>query len=231
MNTIGIIGGTGPSATAQFYLDLQRHFTGTKYRPNILINSISVPHILEHGILLNGASVDPYKDILVNAAINLEKSGATFLVLPCNTLSYFIDDIKRAVNIPVLNIINLAIKALAHSQITKAGLLATSQTLNYGLYTKAARSYDIELILPNSRHQHDLDKLILAQVSHAPTLATTKTPELLIKITKDLAQHGAQNIVLGCTDLPRPANLPLIDPLLLLTQESIKLLSQQSLKV
>ncbi|MBQ4861574.1 amino acid racemase [Pseudoalteromonas sp. MMG013] len=225
MNTLGIIGGTGPSATAQLYLTLQRHYTGAKYRPNILINSIAVPHTLEYDILLNGASIAPYKDMLVSAAINLEKSGATFLILPCNTLSYFIDDIRHAVNIPVLNIINLTVRALAHSQITKVGLLATSHTLNQGLYAKAARSYDIELMLPNVEHQQALDKLIHDQVSYSPALAVAHTPELLVEITQDLARHGAQNIILGCTDLPRPANLPSIDPLLLLAQESLKLLS------
>ncbi|MBQ4835953.1 aspartate/glutamate racemase family protein [Pseudoalteromonas luteoviolacea] len=226
MRTIGIIGGVGPSASAQFYLALQKQRSTLGHRPHILLDSIPVPYSLEEEALTQGADLMPYKSLLIKSAKKLERGGADFITLPCNTLSCFIKDIKAHVQIPVLNTVNLTVKALAHKKVESAGLFATSHTIEQGLYDKAMHSYDINLIIPTPNEQKKIDHYIMSQVRRAEALQPKCPSARLNDIAQRLLARGASQLILGCTDLPRLANIPLIDPITELATQSLQMLRE-----
>src|SRR3989344_6683561 len=107
MKTVGIIGGFGPDTTAQFYrsvISISQKLEN-RIRPPILIYSVPLPYAIEKELILNSTGEEEYVPYLVEAAKILERGGADFLVMPCNTLHAFIDDIRASVSIPVLSII------------------------------------------------------------------------------------------------------------------------------
>ncbi|MDK1289365.1 aspartate/glutamate racemase family protein [Pseudoalteromonas umbrosa] len=226
MHTIGIIGGVGPSASAQFYLTLQQHANHLTHRPHILLDSLPIPFCLEENILTKGARLEPYKPLLIESAKKLAKGGADFITLPCNTLSCFISEIQSHVPVPVLNIIDLTVKSLAHNAVDKVGLLATSQTIQQSLYLNTLSEHDISLELPTSFEQKQIDQFILSQVSNAQALNSDYTPRTLLCIAKRMIESGAEQIILGCTDLPPLTNKPTVNPISLLAQESLRLISK-----
>ncbi|RXL35464.1 aspartate racemase, partial [Citrobacter sp. AAK_AS5] len=73
---------------------------------------------------------------LVEGTTRLEKAGASFIVIPCNTVHYFYDDMQRAVKIPIVHMIRETVAAVVkrHPDARRIGLLATNGTIASGLY-------------------------------------------------------------------------------------------------
>src|SRR5690242_5620489 len=136
MKTIGIIGGLGPETTSEFYLELiflYRQLNKTSYPP-ILINSIPLPFDIEKDAIAYGIGEERCLSYLIDAAKKLEKAGADFLVLPCNSLHKYIQHIRKAVKIPVLSILEETAKFLKAQEVKKVGIIATPITIKNELY-------------------------------------------------------------------------------------------------
>src|ERR1700679_257808 len=106
---VGVIGGMGPEATVDF---LRRIVAATPARDDadhihvLVDNNPQIPSRI--AALIDGHGEDP-APVLCAMARGLEKQGADFLVMPCNTAHYYLQRIARAVNIPVLDMIALSI--------------------------------------------------------------------------------------------------------------------------
>ncbi|TAL56934.1 MAG: aspartate racemase, partial [Nanoarchaeota archaeon] len=106
MKTVGIIGGLGPETTSEFYLEIifGCFSKNREVRPPILIWNVPLLYQIERDLLMKSEGEERYIPYLQDAARKLEKAGADFLVMPCNSLHIFIDEIRNSVSIPVLSI-------------------------------------------------------------------------------------------------------------------------------
>ncbi len=200
IKTVGIIGGLGPETTAEFYLELIfscKQLNKTNY-PQILINSIALPFDIEKEAIAEGVGEKKCLPYLLDAAKNLEKAGADFLVLPCNSLHVFIGDIRNAVKIPVLSILEETSRFLNKQKIDKVGIIATSIIIRNKLYEKSLKQSKIKQIIPSGLQQARIGKLIYNLVS---TRYDNKDRELLMKVIKDFAKNKVRHVILACTDL------------------------------
>ena len=86
--TLGIIGGMGPLATANLFnkIVLTTHAKSDQDHIHILIDNNTL--IPDRTAYLLGNGEDPLEQ-LVTSAVRLEKMGAEFLIMPCNTAHYF----------------------------------------------------------------------------------------------------------------------------------------------
>lgn len=200
MKTVGIIGGLGPETTSEFYLELI--FSCQKFnkvnRPPILIYSIPLPYNMEEDAILKNKGLERYVPFLLEAAERLEKAGADFLVMPCNSLHGFIEKIRNSVKIPVLSIIEETTKFLKKENISKVGIISTSITLNEKLYEKSFIANGIKQVAPGSSQQAKIGKMIHNLVVNK---YGNKDREELMNIINDFETKGIQHIVLACTDL------------------------------
>ncbi len=200
MKTVGIIGGVGPETTSEFYLELifGCYEKNKESRPPILIWNIPLKYEIEEDLLKKASGEERYIPYLVDAAKRLEKGGADFLVMPCNSLHIFIEEIRRAVKIPVLSIVEETAKFLTSKKITKVGILATSSALKGKLYEIALKENDIEQIVPNGFSQAKIGKIIgnIVMNRHAD-----KDRQELLKIVNNFEERGVKNVILACTDL------------------------------
>src|SRR5258708_349756 len=128
MKTVGIIGGLGPETTAKFYLEIisNSQHQNNEARPPILMWSIPLPLGIEEDLITRAQGEERYLPFMIDAAKRLEKGGADFIVIPCNSVHIFINEVRSSVNIPVLSIIEETLKFLKNKSISKVGLLATS---------------------------------------------------------------------------------------------------------
>src|SRR3989344_5699129 len=122
MKTVGIIGGLGPKTTSEFYLELvssSRNLDKSN-RPPILIYSVPLSYNTEERAIKNGI-IDggEYLPILVEGANKLEKSGADFLVIPCNSVHIYIEEVRKSVKIPVLSIVEETSRFLKEENISE----------------------------------------------------------------------------------------------------------------
>lgn len=225
MKTAGIIGGLGPEATTKFYLEIISACLnrGEHIHPPILIYSVPLPLQIEKECIVKGQSEEKCIPFLIQAAKTLELGGADFLVMPCNSLHVFIDKIRQAVKIPVLSIIEETVKFLKKQNIKDVGILATSITINRGLYKLKLNGHDIKEIVPDNQDQARLGQIIYNLVIGT---YTNTDKQAFDEITNNLIKKGAESIVLACTDLqllsPQHSKVKVFDTMQILVDATVQ---------
>ena len=225
MKTVGIIGGLGPETTAEFYLEIifGCYEQNKEARPPILIWNVPLRYAIEDDLLKKASGEERYLPYLIDAAKRLEKGGADFLVMPCNTLHTFIREIRQAVKIPVLSIVEETAKFLKSNKIREVGILATSSSLKKSLYEKALKAEGIKQIVPDGFEQVKIGRMIskLVMNRHA-----NKDREELLKIINTFEKKGVKNVILACTDLqlliPEHQRLKIYDTMKIFAQATIE---------
>lgn len=164
----------------------------------MLIWNIPLEYKIEEDLLTKASGEERYIPYLIEAAKRLESGGADFLVMPCNSLHIFIEKIKQAVQIPVLSILEETAIFLKNNKVGEVGVIATSTTINNGIYEKWLNKYNIKQILPDAHQQINLGKMInnLVLSKH-----NNKDREELTKIIADFSKKRVPAVILACTDL------------------------------
>lgn len=200
MRTLGIIGGLGPETTSEFYLEIifQCKKLNKTNRPGILISSVPLPYDVEEDAIAKGIGEERCLSFIVDAAKQLEKAGADFLVMPCNTLHTYINDLRKSVKIPVLSIVEETTNFLKKEKIYEVGIISTGITLNKKLYENFFSRNKIKQITPDDYQQAKIGKMIYNLVSNRHD---NKDRQELIEIIDDFEKKGVKNVILACTDL------------------------------
>jgi len=200
MKTVGIIGGLGPETTSEFYLEIifGCYENNKENRPPILLWNIPLKYKIEEDLLMKAEGEERYIPYLVEAAKRLEKGGADFLVMPCNSLHSFIEDIRNSVEIPVLSIVEETVRFLRNKGVKKVGVLETSSSLKRKLYETELKKENIKQILPNDFEQARIGKTINNIVLNRHV---NKDREELLKIINKFEENGVKIVILACTDL------------------------------
>ena len=200
MKTAGIIGGLGPETTSEFYLEIIFccYEKNKESRPPILIWNVPLKYKIEEDLLTKSEGEERYIPYLIDAAKRLEKGGADFIVMPCNSLHIFIKEIRESVKIPVLSILEETAKFLKKNRIDKVGVLATTTTINRKMYEKELKKNGIIQILPDNFEQAKIGKMIsnIVMNRHA-----NKDRNELMEIINSLEKKKLKNVILACTDL------------------------------
>ena len=197
---MGIIGGLGPETTANFYLEVIFSFfeRNKETRPPMLLWNVPIPNKVEEEFIISTKGEEVYVPLLIDAAKRLEQGEADFIVIPCNSVHMFINDVRRAVKIPVLSIIEETVEFLKQQQVKEVGILATSVTLRKKLYEHAFSKNGIRSHAPSDEDQAKMGHIIHNLVQSRYTEEDRK--QLLHIIERFIAQ-GIQTVILACTDL------------------------------
>jgi len=200
MKTVGVIGGLGPETTAQFYLELVFACLeiNAKTRPPILMWNVPIPLDVEEEFITHTVGEDIYVPLLIDAARRLEQGGADFIVIPCNSVHIFIDEVRNSVKIPILSIVEETVNFLSKKNLAEVGILATSVTLRKKLYEQKLKEKGIKVVAPNEEDQTKMGHIInhLVQATH-----TDEEKKELLSIVDTLVDQGVETIILACTDL------------------------------
>lgn len=224
MKTVGIIGGLGPETTAEFYLDLvfscfKKNKTA---RPSIIISSVPLPFKIEKDLITKNKGSERYIPFLIEEAKRLERAGAHFIVIPCNSVHIFIQEIRKSVRIPVLSIVEETVKFLKKNRLKKVGIISTSATIKNKLYENAFKQEGILFEAPDELQQEKMGKIIHNLVMGQQN---NKDREELIKIIDDLSGKKVDCVALACTDLqlliPKHPKLKIFDTMKVLVEATV----------
>ncbi|RJP69728.1 MAG: amino acid racemase [Ignavibacteriales bacterium] len=202
---LGIFGGMGPEATANFYQLIVKLTPAKKDQDHIPTLIYSFPQIPDRtaSIMSGDTSIVSY---LTEGLMRLEKAGASFIVIPCNTAHYYYDKMQKSISIPIINMISETAKEVTakYPDVKKVGLLATTGTISTGLYEKEFKALGIEVITPAK----DLLENCVMKAVYSIKAGGNKQQceDLLYTAGKDLEKNGASVIVLGCTEIPLAFN-------------------------
>ena len=192
--TVGVIGGMGPAATAEFFRRLIVATPAKRDDEHLRVMIDSDPRIPERAAAILHGGPDPLPR-LCEIARGLEVSGAELLAMPCNTAHAYLDAIRKAVSIPILDMLSEATSKLDRGPV---GLLATTATVTLGIYQDAGRRLGLEVLVPDPDRQADVTRAIAA-------LKAQPAPDTLRRdvacVVDALKAAGAKAILVGCTEL------------------------------
>ena len=212
---IGILGGMGTQAGLDFcnkLAILNRGKIDQQYPLFVLYNKANIPRRLDSiGIdtknisknLRNKKNKEKYQLVLkslIEGCQLLEKSKCKFLVIPCNTAHYWYEDLKKKINLPI---INMPKEVYNHTKRyckknSSIGLLATEGTLKTGIYNKFF-DQKYNLICPNQQIQKNSVNTSIKLVKMGNVKAANKKIKPAIDY---LIRKKCEKIILGCTELP-----------------------------
>jgi len=202
---LGIFGGMGPEATANLYQLVVKSTPAKKDQDHIPTLMYSLPQVPDRTAAIQSGdpSIVPW---LVEGVTRLERAGATFIVIPCNTAHYYFDQMQAAVHIPIIHLIRetVAEVGVKHPKAKRIGLLATSATIQTGLYEKELKARGYAVLVPDGAVQTAC--VMKAVYGIKAGTSPKENEDLLARAGSLLETQGAEVIVLGCTEIPLAFN-------------------------
>ncbi len=221
---LGIVGGLGPETSCSFCLNVNNGVKKVKdTQPQIIMENVPMSDKALDVIAHGGFSAEVL-GLLVDSVNRLNRAGADLIVIPCNTVHVFINDLRKISDVPILSIIEETAKECKLKSFQKVGVLASSTTIKKHLYAAELQKCKIELITPNVIDQQFVSDCIIKIINQN---FTPEDKNKMIEIVEQLKNDGAQAVILGCTDLflillPEDTTLPLINSTSVLEQATIK---------
>ncbi|MGI6333867.1 MAG: aspartate/glutamate racemase family protein [Saccharofermentanales bacterium] len=197
MKTLGVIGGLGPLATAQFMEMVVRMTDALHDRDHIPMIINSQPATPDRTRFILGQSKESPLPTMIRTGQELSGMGVEYIAIPCVTAYFFYDQLTASIPVPIIDLIGETALHLRENQVTRAGLMATDGTLAGGFFRQRLESAGIEVVEPSAANQQLVMKIIYDHVkANQPVdMADFAT------VGNELRRQGAQVILLGCTEL------------------------------
>lgn len=225
--TIGILGGIGPSASANMYKRIieymQKNYDAwddTDF-PKVMVYSTSLSGFDEYGI----SDKELVAADLVKAVKKLEDMGSELIVVACNTVHYFDKQMEAAVNTPLVHMIDQACSDAKNQGYAKVGIACSQSTRDLRLYSNGLTAIGIEPITATDDEQIIINTAIKDVMAGKQSLNTKSE---LNKILRRFRKSGAEAVLLGCTELPlaiseKDTDIKLIDANHVVIKQAVEL--------
>ena len=195
--TLGVLGGMGPAATADFLRVLaERTPAGTdQEHPRMIVYShTAVP---DRTTFLLGKGPDPTEHIREGLE-SLVEWGADYLCVTCNTAHCFVDTFKDQLKKPLIHIVDETIRQSAEISPKGAWLTATLGTIKTGLYQRHAEDCGYNFRLPSQEQQEEIQDVIVKVKAGQHKEAGEK----FRAIVEQLWEVEKLPVVCACTEIP-----------------------------
>lgn len=200
MKTIGLLGGMSWESTVGYYRAINEDIKaqlGGLHSAKIAMVSVDFDPIekLQHAGDWQGTA-----QILKQAALNIERAGADFLLICTNTMHKVAPQIEAGIDIPILHIADATAEVLLDKGIKTVGLLGTGFTMEQDFYKGRLQSkFGLEVLIPNEADRAIVHQVIYQQLCLGKIEIESKRQYL--RIIQHLAEQGAEAVILGCTEI------------------------------
>lgn len=205
IKTIGILGGMGPLATVNLFQKIIKtaqekyHAIQDTDFPPVVIYSLPLFGFDETGLV----NLDLVKDQLIIGVKKLESAGSDFIIIACNSVHYFLEDMQKSISIPILNMIKETAKQAKLSNYNRVGIICSESTSKLGIYEKEISQLGMETVKLEGEEQVIVNNIILRIMAGQ----NGDQDKLKLKeIIKNMVSKGAEGILLGCTEIPLAIN-------------------------
>lgn len=196
---LGVLGGVGPLATV-YFADLIVKMTPANcdqdHIRTIVSNDPKIPDRTD--FILDRSKPSPLP-MMIRDAQMLEEAGCDYIAIPCNTAHFFFDEIQKNVSVEVVNIIEETLRYAVERNpgIRRVGVLATSGTLQSGVYPLVAERFGVECVSPDEETVTRLMHIIYDQVKAGQPVDHDE----FFRIVEQMKAEGCEAVILGCTEL------------------------------
>jgi aspartate racemase len=200
LKTVGLLGGMSWESTLDYYREINRGVKdrlGGLHSARIVLYSVDFADV---EAFMRRGDWDAAADHLASAARRVEAGGADFLLICTNTLHRVADRVAAAVSIPLLHIADATAEALVRNKVKKVGLLGTAFTMEQDFYRgRLAERYGLEVVIPDAPDRRLVHDIIFRELCLG--LVKQASKDAFVRIVEDLAEMGAEAVILGCTEI------------------------------
>ena len=199
LKTIGLIGGMSWESTVTYYKiinEIVKEKLGGLHSAKCILYSIDFQEIEE--CQANG-NWEKSGEILGEAANNLEKAGADFIVICTNTMHKVINQIKEKISIPILHIAEMTAEKILEKGLKNIALLGTKYTMEQDFYKSKLIEKEINVIIPDKNDIEIINKVIYDELCLG--IINSNSKKKFLEIVDKLRSKGAEGIILGCTEI------------------------------
>ena len=215
MKTLGLIGGTGPESTIDYYRLLVAKYReqADGHSPHLIITSVDLKQMIE---LMNAGELPAVANYLSAEFERLHKAGADFAALTANTPHIVFDELKRRAPLPLISIVEATCNEVRTRGLNTVGLFGTRFTMAAPFYPDVFSRAGLKLVTPNPEEQDYIHGIYLGEL--LKDVFRPETRLKLLQIADEMKRRdGVEAIILGGTELPlllrqdEHNGLPLLD--------------------
>ena len=216
MRKLGIIGGMGPESTAEYYLRIAQGVSsrmGGSFFPDMTIESRSCYEVVR---LIDGGDLDGLAAYLLDAIQVLAGAGCEVAAIGCNTGHIVFDQVAAASPIPLVSIIDATRAAVLAQGSRRPMLLGTWATMRQPFFKGALAKAGLAVLTPGDAEARWLSDVIYNELQGG--IVRDESLGRFASLVADGAEHGADAVILGCTELPMlterlELSIPVVDTL------------------
>lgn len=194
---LGVLGGLGPAASAEFLRQLAAKCPASCDQEHPVVYMIADCDIPDRGTAIFGNGPSPLPRLKADL-LQLAAMGADVLAVPCNTAHYFINQFAGELPVPLVHIVEETVLAAQRLSPAGAWMLSTKGTRACGLYQECAARHGFTLYIPNER-QSDLAQAVIDKVK-ANDLAAAG--QICRELAEELWAERDLPVMTACTELP-----------------------------
>ena len=213
---LGIVGGTGPESTVDYYRSLvatwRRRRPDGSY-PRVVINSI------EAGRLFRNLAAGDFGAVgrdLGPAVAELVGAGCQRALLASNASHLAFDQIEPPPAIPLIHIVDAAHDAAANARHRRLGLLGTRFVMESDLYPARFAPSGLEVIVPTPAERELVHGIYFGEL--VPGIVRDESRAALTAVVAAMRDRdGIDAVILGGTELaliltePTYAEVPMLN--------------------
>jgi aspartate racemase len=215
MKRIGLLGGMSWESSAEYYRlinEATRDRLGGLHSADCLLRSIDFVDVEQ---LQRTGDWTRAGALLAAEATALEAAGAELLVLCTNTMHKVADAITDVIEIPFVHIADTTAQAVLGRGLKTVGLLATAYTMEQDFYVGRLRElHGLDVLVPDEPDRRIVHDVIYQELCVGVIADDSRSQYQ--RIIADLADRGAEGILLGCTEIdllvgPQDSPVPVFD--------------------
>lgn len=214
MRKLGIIGGMSWASTELYYRQINqivRKAKGGVTSAPLLIES------LDYGLVADCQERGDWACAggwVIDSGKRLQDAGAGAIVLATNALHVIYDDLAAALDVPVINIVDVTAEAMKADGVRKAALIGTKHVMTGTFYRQRLVSHGIGLTLADPEHAAAIDRIFYDEL--ALGIVNKASERELKSMLTDIAKQEVDAAILACTELvmltdPKANVLPIYD--------------------
>ena len=226
MKKLGLIGGTGPESTIEYYRQIEYGVQKKKgCFPDLCIESLSVFDVLDY---CDRKDYKGLADYLVKGLNCLAEAGADFTCLTGITPHIVFDEISERSPVPVISMIDAVCEKTKKLGYQKIALFGTYPTMKGTFFQKPFHLAGIDVITPEEEEMQYIGKKIETELELGKIIPETQQ-KLCAIADRMVKEEGIQAVVLGCTELPMILNekvlaMPCLDVMKIHTDKLISMI-------
>jgi len=200
MKTLGLIGGTGPESTIDYYrlLTAQYREKADGASPPVIINSVDLKRMIAW---MAADELNQVTDYLAGAFEKLQRAGVDFAALTANTPHIVFDELQQRTSLPLISIVEAACDRVKSLGFKSVALFGTRYTMQAPFYPKVFSRTDVKLVTPNEEEQAYIHEKYFGELLKDVFLPETRARFLAIA-DEMKARDGIEAVILGGTEIP-----------------------------